>query len=71
MLLQQREMMEYSCAAFIGTNRCNFYHRFKMERNLRRFETIFYKTTLVDNAFSQAIYTRNYEIINANTVIEI
>jgi hypothetical protein len=29
------------------------------------------KTTLVDNAFSQAIYTRNYEIINAaNTVIE-
>jgi GMP synthase PP-ATPase subunit len=26
---------------------------------------------LVDNAFSQAIYTRNYEIINAaNTVIE-
>jgi hypothetical protein len=28
------------------------------------------KTTLVDNAFSQAIYTRNYEIINAATVIE-
>jgi hypothetical protein len=30
------------------------------------------KTILVDNAFSQAIYTRNYEIINAaNTVINI